>query len=66
MNTAIKQALSSHPLTEYERTRLLAMVDPLVGYLNAPGDWGYDTRLGDATLSLKALQHALRTAEVRS
>lgn len=50
------QPLCISPLSESERARLLSLLDPLVRFLGAPGDWGYGTKLGDTTIRLIALK----------
>lgn len=45
---------------EAERLRLLALIDPLVAFLSSPGDWGYDTQLGDLTRRAISVRDQLR------
>lgn len=47
-----EKALSLHPLRASERLRLELRLGDLLQFLGAPGDWGYDTELGDLTLYL--------------
>lgn len=44
--------LCSHPLTRKEAETLLAQIGPMLRLLNAPGDWGYGTQLGNITQDL--------------
>jgi hypothetical protein len=60
------QKLCSFDLSETECARLLDRIDALVQFLGAPGDWGYGTKLGDATLFLIDLQKAVRNEKVRN
>lgn len=48
--------LARQPLTTAEKVRLQALLDPLVGFLGRPGDWGYGTKLGDLAIRLRVLQ----------
>jgi hypothetical protein len=52
--------MSITPLDAQERARLLGLLDALAGYLGAPGDWGYGTRLGRFTVDVLALRHDVR------
>lgn len=58
--------LRSNELSYIERDRLLAHIDPLLAYLGAPGDWGYGTVLGQFAIELREIQHAVRTAAIKT
>ena len=45
------------PLSEVEKARLLAYLEPLLRHLGAPGDWGYETKLGRMTIRLSELRN---------
>lgn len=45
------------PLSDVERDTLLAHLEPLLRYLGAPGDWGYETKLGRITIRLYELRN---------
>ena len=48
--------LSSSPLSRDEAARILEYMMPLLRYLGAPGDWGYQSRLGVLTQQLRELR----------
>lgn len=54
--------LVAHPLSLHECEQIMALLGPLVRYLGAPGDWGYGTRLGDATVLLRDLYNEVVAA----
>lgn len=47
-------------LSDIERDKILIRLDPLIQYLGAPGDWGYDTKLGVMTVKLIEMRSAIR------
>ena len=47
-----KLPLTHHPLTQKEAEKLHAQICVLLRTLNAPGDWGYGTQLGQITQDL--------------
>lgn len=47
--------LSTHRMRREEAVRMAAYIDPLLRFLNSPGDWGYGTKLGRLTIVLKDL-----------
>jgi len=51
--------LVGSPLSEVEKARLLAHLEPLLRFLGAPGDWGYETKLGQMTIRLRELNNDL-------
>lgn len=51
-----KLPLCETPLSRDEAIRLEACLMPLVRFLNAPGDWGYETKLGRLTQELHGLR----------
>lgn len=55
--------VEDHPLSDQERAKLLDRLDILLGVLGAPGDWGYNTELGQTTLQLIDLRHRLAGAK---
>jgi len=48
--------LCACPLSPEEAIRLEAYLRPLLQYLGAPGDWGYQSKLGRLTQVLHALR----------
>lgn len=52
--------LVAHPLTDVERAVLVRLVGHLVEFLRAPGDWGYESKLGVLTERLIELRLELR------
>lgn len=58
--------LVAHPLSDVEKARLLACLEPLLHYLGAPGDWGYETKLGRMTISLIELRNEIVRSQSRS
>jgi len=54
--------LCASPLSAIEQARLLGLLDALTGYLGAPGDWGYGTRLGRFTVEVLDLRHQVAAA----
>jgi len=42
-----------------ERVKLEANLDNLLRFLNAPGDWGYGTPMGDLTVYLLGFRQKL-------
>lgn len=40
--------------------RLETLMEPLARYLGSPGDWGYETVLGDLTIKLKDALYQVR------
>ena len=53
--------LCNHPLTRKEADTLLALIGPVLRYLNAPGDWGYGTQLGTITQDLYTVRAAIQS-----
>ena len=51
--------LAFHNLSEAERHRLFASLEPLRQFLGSPGDWGYGSRLGNLTLEVIAIHREL-------
>ena len=51
--------LVAHPLNERERSTLLLRLDDLLKFLGAPGDWGYESKLGVMTQQLLALRREI-------
>lgn len=47
------------PLSDLERGKMLAHLDPLLRYLGAPGDWGYESKLGQMTIRLNELRNEI-------
>lgn len=47
------------PLRDAERDTVLAHLDPLLRYLGAPGDWGYESKLGQMTIRLNELRNEI-------
>lgn len=58
--------LSSSPLSKEEVLRLEANLMPLLRYLGAPGDWGYETKLGRLTQVLHGLRSDIRKASLQA
>ncbi len=58
--------LVGNPLSEAEKTKLLERINHLLGYLGAPGDWGYETKLGVFTEQLYSLRSEVQAATTRS
>ena len=48
--------LCSSPLSRAETIRLTENMMPLLRFLGSPGDWGYDTKLGQLTIALGNLR----------
>lgn len=48
--------LCNHPLTRKEAVKLEGRVSDLLRELNAPGDWGYGTQLGQLTQKLHSVK----------
>ena len=64
MNTYNDMPLVAHPLNERERTTLVMRLDDLLKFLGAPGDWGYETKLGVMTQQLIALRRDIAKSPV--
>ncbi|MCD7099085.1 hypothetical protein [Stenotrophomonas sp. MMGLT7] len=56
--------LCTSPLTAIEQARLLGLLDALTGYLGAPGNWGYGTRLGKFAGDALDVRRAVATVHV--
>ncbi len=48
--------IAACPLSDVERGKLLAYLQMLLQFLGAPGDWGYESKLGQMTIRLTELQ----------
>ena len=57
--------LCSSQLSAEERIRLDENLKPLLRFLGAPGDWGYETKLGRLTSVLDSLRREIWTSAVR-
>jgi hypothetical protein len=55
--TGIREQLDG--LRPHERGMLERRLDALLEFLNAPGDWGYDTPMADLTLYLLKFRDGL-------
>ena len=51
--------ITNSPLSDLERGKLLALLDSLLYYLGAPGDWGYESKLGQMTIRLSELRNEI-------
>ena len=51
--------LAESALTIEERARWINVLDPLLKFAGAPGDWGYQSRLGIITKHLHAIRAEL-------
>lgn len=52
--------LAECPLSEEERARWISVLEPLLKYAGAPGDWGYSSQLGILTKHLHRVKAALQ------
>ena len=59
MKNYAKLPLTSHPLNAAEREKLLDQIGYVLGYLGAPEDWGYESKLGQTTIRLMELRTAI-------
>lgn len=57
MITGIREQMNE--LRPHERGTLERRLNHLIEFLNAPGDWGYDTPMADLTLYLLKFREAL-------
>lgn len=57
--------LSASPLSDREREILLLRLDDLVRFLGAPGDWGYQSKLGRWAQRLHALRNEVANAKTK-
>lgn len=57
--------LLAQPLNERERESMLAHMDAFLLHLGAPGDWGYETKLGVLTLRLREVRYEILRAPTR-
>ena len=55
--------ISTHPLSASEKVRWLDALDALLRYAGAPGDWGYESKLGLTTDHLHKLRAEIRHLE---
>lgn len=53
------QALPGNSLRPSERAMLVPLIDNLRLFLGAPGDWGYDTKLGELARIIRVQADAL-------
>lgn len=51
--------LAACPLSGRERDTVLGHLDLLLRYLGAPGDWGYESKLGQMTIRLAELRNEI-------
>ncbi len=51
--------IAACPLSDGERARMLMHLDQLLRYLGAPGDWGYESKLGLMTIRLSELRNEI-------
>ena len=61
--TALFKELPDNHTSQKDRERLLMRIDDLLRLLGAPGDWGYDTKLGELTQILFVQRTALLSEE---
>lgn len=54
--------LCGTPLSAREAVKLDTLLSDLQRFLGSPGDWGYNTKLGDLTQAVFAVRHDVQKA----
>ena len=59
----LEKPLSTCALSIERRAEILRLIYPLIRYLGYPGDWGYESYLGQLTIQLNTLRRRIENCE---